>query len=224
MVSGEPSLNEELSALFRVYKTTYKMLRKRGYLVQDEVIDATFEEFSERYGENTIGDGRDIQVNRDARLRSFAQKVADPDDKIFVFFPQDAKVGIKPVRTFSDRMKETNISRAILVVQENLTPFAKTAIAELANDPERPLVVEFFNQNELLIDITEHELVPEHYVLNKEEKMNLLKRYKLEETQLPRMQTGDPVARYFGLGIGDVVKIIRPSETAGRYVTYRIVL
>nr|GLL23192.1 DNA-directed RNA polymerases II and IV subunit 5A-like [Ipomoea trifida] len=117
----------------------------------------------------------------------------DSSDQIFVFFPEESK---------------------------NLTPFARTGVAETSSK----FHLEVFLEAELLVNITKHELVPKHQLLTTEEKKTLLERYTVKETQLPRIQVTDPVARYYGLKRGQVVKIIRPSETAGRYITYRYVV
>ena len=118
-----------------------------------------------------------------------------------------------------ERMGIESVRRAIVVVKNNLTPYAKNAVKEMRTNN---LKMEYFRDAELLVDITEHTLVPEHILLTPVEKKQLLARYRLKLAQLPRIQASDPVARYFGLSLKQVVKIIRRSETAGRYVTYRV--
>ncbi len=124
----------------------------------------------------------------------------DPTDQMFVFFPDEPKIGIKTIKTYCTRMQEENIHRAIVVVQGGMTPSAKQSLVDMA--PK--YILEQFLESELLINITEHELVPEHVVMTPEEKQELLSRYKLKENMLMRIQAGDPVARYFGLKRGQV--------------------
>ena len=203
-------LNAEASRLFRVRKTTVKMLHNRGYIVSENELSMTAGEFQAKFGDMPTREMMTILVER----------MDDPTDNLFVFFPEDTKVGVKPIRNYCNRMKDENVTKAILVVQEGITPFARQALNEMAPRYK----IEHFRESELLVDITEHTLVPVHRVLTKEEKMALLKRYKLKDSQLPRIQSTDPISRYYGLSRGQVVKIIRPSETAGRYVTYRVVV
>ena len=77
-------------------------------------------------------------------------------------------------------------------------------------------MIEIFQEQDLLVNITHRELVPKFVLLSADEKARLLERYRLKESHLPRIQTSDPVAKYLGLSRGQVVKIIRKSETAGR--------
>ena len=49
-------------------------------------------------------------------LTILVQKVDDPTEKLFVFFPEDEKVGVKPIRNYLESMKEEQVRRAIVVV------------------------------------------------------------------------------------------------------------
>ncbi|KAJ0043878.1 hypothetical protein Pint_18197 [Pistacia integerrima] len=76
---------------------------------------------------------------------------------------------------------------------------------------------------DLLINITKHVLKPNHQVLTDQEKDRVLKKYSIEEKQLPRMLKKDAIARYYGLERGQVVKVTYSGEITESHVTYRCV-
>ena len=51
-----------------------------------------------------------------------------------------------------------------------------------------------------------------------------MKKYRVKPYQLPRIKASDPVVRAIGAKPGDILKIIRDSPTAGKYVSYRYVI
>lgn len=198
--------------LFRVRRTVAQMLNDRGYLVPQKELDMTREDFVQPPPE---GFGL---APRSEDLTILVPRKDGSSEQMFVFFPEEVKVGVKTIKTYAERMKSESVGRAILVAKSALTPFAKQCLQEM----QPKYIVELFLESELLVNITQHTLVPKHQLLSEEDKRALLNRYKVKESQLPRIQISDPVARYYGLQRGQVVRIVRPSETAGRYVTYRL--
>lgn len=136
---------------------------------------------------------------------------------IVVYFFEDMKIGVKHVKYLGEEeMKKQGIKQSILVHRNGISGIARKAVSMYP--------MEDFNVNELITNVTEHDLVPRHLPLTQQKKRELLAKYGLQDSQLPRLNVTDPVAKYLGVKRGDVVKIIRPSETAGKYVTYRLVV
>lgn len=141
---------------------------------------------------------------------------------MWVEFNADDNVGLKQLREYMTHLVQGNYYSGILITKKLLTGMASRLLRGQSSIEEGPKGgVQSFQEQDLLVNITKHELVPKHVLLSAEEKKQLLERYRLKETQLPRIQMSDPVAKYLGLKRGQVVKIIRRSETAGRYASYR---
>jgi DNA-directed RNA polymerase subunit H (RpoH/RPB5) len=70
------------------------------------------------------------------------------------------------------------------------------------------------------IDVLLHDLCPKHILLTKSEAEELLNKYKIRYTDLPQMFEKDPAAIAIGAREGDVVKIIRESETTVDEIEY----
>ncbi|CAN3360333.1 DNA-directed RNA polymerases I, II, and III subunit RPABC1 [Diutina catenulata] len=207
-----------VSRLFRTYKTVKEMVRDRGYYITQEELDMTLDEFRSQKCDSMGTPQRKLMCFQANPTPEALEKYPDLGS-LWVEFCDEASVGIKTMRNFCIHISEKNFSTGIFIYQTSITPSANKLIPTVA-----PASIETFQEGDLVVNITHHELVPKHTKLSREEKKQLLERYRLKESQLPRIQREDPVARYLGLKRSEVVKIVRRSETAGRYASYRICL
>ena len=74
------------------------------------------------------------------------------------------------------------------------------------------------------IDITKHYLVPKHVILSEEEKKELLEKYKVSLSDLPKIKISDPALKNLNVKPGDVVKIIRNNSWIGEEIYYRVIV
>ena len=74
------------------------------------------------------------------------------------------------------------------------------------------------------VKVTDHVLVPKHEILSDAEKKDILTRFNATEEQFPFLFSSDPVVREIGAKPGDMVRISRASDTAGKTTYYRFVV
>jgi DNA-directed RNA polymerase subunit H (RpoH/RPB5) len=88
----------------------------------------------------------------------------------------------------------------------------------------RGIHVSFFCVNTIVNNPLEHVLVPKHELLPSSEHTDFLAKHKIRSKEnLPLIRFHeDMIARIMGLMPGDIVKITRPSPSAGEYTSYRL--
>ena len=128
----------------------------------------------------------------------------------------EGTVGVAYINQMSKAMKKQEIERGIVVTSGRYTQAAKVKAAK--NKIELiPRIFPSFN-------IFNHKLVPKHEILSSEEREKLLSKYRMQPYQLPRIRASDPAVKAIGAEPGDIVRIIRDSQTAGKYTAYRHVV
>lgn len=189
-------------------RTLLEMLKDRGYSVSTSDIDLSLQDFRSTYSDFPEVD----------RLTFSATHNSDPSKRILVVFCGPGIVKVGTIRLIvSGIVNRDSLNGLILVVQNQLTKQALKALEVFS------FKVEIFQISDLLVNITKHVLKPRHQVLSDKEKHRLLKKYNIEEKQLPRLLKNDAIARYYGLQKGQVIKIMYDGDITGSYVTYRCV-
>ena len=143
---------------------------------------------------------------------------------VFVFFTDIEKFNTDCVQFFAKTAHALNTNHCIIVYHLSMTAAAKKLIRCIPvlkgvvthNTKNEYIQFEMFTYKELSLNITKHSLQPKFECLPPLESAAFKKKWG---GNFPKMNTTDPVAKFYNFPSGTVVKTTRGSG----YVTYRIV-
>jgi DNA-directed RNA polymerase subunit H (RpoH/RPB5) len=161
------------------------------------------------------------------KSKSFPDKILENllSEKTFNFEVDGAKYSIniimQDIKNISggspiDDYLNKNIDNHKFIIVKS---FSKKTFTQVTKEYKN---AEIFTIFEFLEDIPAKEFIPEHNLLNADDKKELLESFGLNE--LGRIYSTDIMARYYGAKLNDVFRIIRPNINSGTSVYYRLVI
>lgn len=130
---------------------------------------------------------------------------------------KSGKIGVAKIRDLQKMLEEKDFKEKVIVTRGSFTWSARREARTMGIEYIPGKLLPSFN-------LFEHELVPNHEILSKEEKKKLLRKYRIKPYQMPHIKASDPVIKLIGAKRGNVIKITRKSATAGRTTAYRYVV
>lgn len=190
--------NLDIELLKKIYYNTIDMLKERNYNVK-------------KYYKK----GKIIKISDEDILKIYNNdkliiKKEDKQDVCVYFFYN--KIGINETKVLFNKIKKENINHVILVIKDKITSYAKKEMKVLSKGIEK----EIFYFNNLIFNITKHELVPKHVLLNKKETELFIKNIG---KKIPHIKINDPICKFYNGKIDQIFKIYREKE-----IYYRIVV
>jgi DNA-directed RNA polymerases I, II, and III subunit RPABC1 len=185
-------------------KNSFKILKE---MLEDRKIDIS--------NLHSINDKELVELHNDNQI--FDIKV---NDELKVIYYMANKIKIQNIKLFIDEENDKNI---IFISKEKLTTNNYKSFSDFK---DKNINFQFFFIKELLFNIYKHEYVPKHEVITDKKEIEEIKtKYLLKNLyQLPILLSNDPICKYLDIKSTSVVKITRPSPTAGEYILYRYVV
>lgn len=204
-----------INKLFTSRSIIIDMIKKRGFDT------GKYENYSIKEIDSMMG-GTPTKIS--SEVNPLDIYLDNKDKKIMVKYVVNQKLRINNLTNLVEDIITTQLAEndtLIIITHDKITNEIFDEFLETIYQKHN-IFIQIFWIETLMVDITKHKLVPNHSIIQTEEKEQLLKKYNLVSySQLPIIMKNDPVAKYYGGKRGDVFKINRPSETAGEYITYR---
>ncbi|KXN74393.1 RPB5 subunit of DNA-directed RNA polymerase [Conidiobolus coronatus NRRL 28638] len=213
-------MNKELTIIRSEAEDYLLVLRKRYLNVLQMIKDRGYQLVTGVYENIELKDFTKMVVVANCVERDRLNLLATDtnDNGVYIFFPNDSNIGISSLYKLFRKMSERGCKHGIFINNGKITSASMIAI----NQSAPKMKIELFDEEFFDLCVIHHELVPEHQILSTEEKDNFLKKHPLPYNNLPIILSCDPVARYYGIEKGQIVKIKRVSLLGGVTDYYRI--
>jgi DNA-directed RNA polymerase I, II, and III subunit RPABC1 len=103
---------DEITAMYRVRKTVFQMLKDRGYIISERKLAQTKQEFAETY--NGSRDSQNTLVSKRKAGDGFDDGT---ENKMFVFFHDHEKLNEAAVRQISLTMLQNHVFNSIVIIK-----------------------------------------------------------------------------------------------------------
>jgi DNA-directed RNA polymerase I, II, and III subunit RPABC1 len=139
------------------------------------------------------------------------------ENSIKILYSLQSKFKVPDLRKFVTSGKLAPDDIVIIVTVEKPSSTHMKTLRNMFNK------IQVFEMKNLLYNVTKHELVPLHEVMNDADVLEVMERFNIKiKAHLPHILSSDPVAQYLALRAGQVVRIKRSSPSAGTYEGYRL--
>ena len=169
---------------------------------------------------------REFVVVKEDRFEDYIDLICesekDKTDEMFARISLEEKVGVAVLREYfkslevREEEKGKDNVKGLLVASNRFTHYARREAKEKN--------IWIITSKDPRFDIFTHNLVPEHIICPEEELKELLEKYSIKRKHLPKILISDPAVKAIGAKPGQVVKIFRDSNIAGKSIAYRLVV
>ena len=159
---------------------------------------------------------KDMLYSRNIKIQSIEDRVDDinflvkiiNNDIIVLYNKQDSFL-IATVRTIKQHIKDSKKTLVLLIciTEPNIK---QQKLIELQDDELSNIKFEYHTLHSTIINPIKCKLQPKFTILNDKEILNVIEKYQLKSKyKLPIINIKDPIAKYYGLTKGQVIKCIR---------------
>lgn len=210
--TAEVASPSEKKSLFIIHKTEQQKTAT--------ILDNVLLMLSNRFYLTKSGEKHQLLNLEEAR-----QKVTDDGNNTFLVKALNGET--YAIRIVFQKVSATGKQSVISDYIKDYGAFTKIIVANDYNNKIVDFVhkqgIQIFKESMMLADLISHLYQPKFEILTPIEAEAYKKEYNVDENTIKKVMRNDPVSRYFNLKKGTVMRIIRPSQTAGESVDYRIV-